>query len=149
LRRHGDGLARLPGGAYAARGRVDDAMNLGGIKVAAVELEGAVLRGGGAGFTSAADLAAVAVPSPGGGPDALVLVLVPGASSPAALLDTAALASAGTAALRGALSPLFRVDRVVLRPQGLPRTATGKVMRRVLRAELVGEVGEGGRRARL
>ena len=33
LRRHGDQLARLPGGFYRAQGRADDTMNLGGIKV--------------------------------------------------------------------------------------------------------------------
>ena len=33
LRRHGDAFERLPGGAYRALGRVDDTMNLGGIKV--------------------------------------------------------------------------------------------------------------------
>jgi acetyl-CoA synthetase len=33
LRRHADAFERLPGGAYRALGRVDDTMNLGGIKV--------------------------------------------------------------------------------------------------------------------
>lgn len=33
LRRHGDMVQRLPGGLYAALGRSDDTMNLGGIKV--------------------------------------------------------------------------------------------------------------------
>ena len=33
LRRHGDEVERLSGGAYRALGRVDDTMNLGGIKV--------------------------------------------------------------------------------------------------------------------
>ena len=33
LRRHGDEVERLPGGFYAAHGRCDDTMNLGGIKV--------------------------------------------------------------------------------------------------------------------
>ena len=33
LRRHGDEMQRLPGGLYAALGRTDDNMNLGGIKV--------------------------------------------------------------------------------------------------------------------
>lgn len=34
LRRHGDEMERLPGGRYyRAHGRVDDTMNLGGIKV--------------------------------------------------------------------------------------------------------------------
>ena len=33
LRRHGDEFERLPNGYYRALGRVDDTMNLGGIKV--------------------------------------------------------------------------------------------------------------------
>jgi hypothetical protein len=37
LRRHGDAFERLPGGAYRALGRVDDTMNLGGIKVSSGE----------------------------------------------------------------------------------------------------------------
>jgi acetyl-CoA synthetase len=129
-------------------------MNLGGIKIAAVELEAAV-RGGGAGFgpDAVAEVAAVAVPAPGGGPDSLVLVVVPapppggggGAGAPrASRLDPAALAASGTAALRSTLSPLFRVDRVVVREGGLPRTATGKVMRRVLRDEVSAGGGGGG-----
>jgi len=37
LRRHGDAFERLPGGSYRALGRLDDTMNLGGIKVGAGE----------------------------------------------------------------------------------------------------------------
>lgn len=33
LRRHGDEIERTVGGYYRAHGRVDDTMNLGGIKV--------------------------------------------------------------------------------------------------------------------
>jgi hypothetical protein len=35
LRRHGDEIERTVGGYYRAHGRVDDTMNLGGIKVRA------------------------------------------------------------------------------------------------------------------
>ena len=35
LRRHGDYMERMPTGFYRAHGRVDDTMNLGGIKVSA------------------------------------------------------------------------------------------------------------------
>ena len=38
LRRHGDIFERLPGGYYTAKGRSDDTMNLGGIKVYLVYL---------------------------------------------------------------------------------------------------------------
>ena len=39
LRRHGDYFKRVGGGYFAAGGRADDTMNLGGIKVSSVELE--------------------------------------------------------------------------------------------------------------
>ena len=39
LRRHGDQMQRLPGGYYRAHGRVDDTMNLGGIKISSAEVE--------------------------------------------------------------------------------------------------------------
>ena len=39
LRRHGDGVERLADGYYRIHGRVDDTMNLGGIKVSSAEIE--------------------------------------------------------------------------------------------------------------
>ena len=40
MRRHGDAFERLPGDGYRALGRLDDTMNLGGIKVGASERVG-------------------------------------------------------------------------------------------------------------
>ncbi len=39
LRRHGDQMQRLENGYYKALGRMDDDMNLGGIKVSSVQIE--------------------------------------------------------------------------------------------------------------
>ena len=39
LRRHGDGVERLTDGYYRIHGRVDDTMNLSGIKVSSAEIE--------------------------------------------------------------------------------------------------------------
>ncbi|NOY28539.1 MAG: AMP-binding protein [Oligoflexia bacterium] len=128
LRRHGDRMARMPGGFYRAMGRVDDTMNLGGIKVSSAEIERACLAKGGA-----EELAAVAIPQPGGGPDALVLFVVPSHGS-AATADELAHAFQGR--IRAHLNPLFKVSAVHLR-DALPRTASGKIMRRVLRGELL------------
>jgi len=128
LRRHGDHLARLPGGFYRAMGRVDDTMNLGGIKVSSAEIERAC--------ASAVELdacAAVAVPPAGGGPEQLVVFAVPAAGAPA---DPTVLAAAFQRSIRADLNPLFKVTAVHVR-ESLPRTASGKVMRRVLRRELV------------
>ena len=49
---------------YRALGRTDDTMNLGGIKVGAVELERACVEG----VPCVAEAAAVACPPPGEGP---------------------------------------------------------------------------------
>lgn len=112
LRRHGDEMARLPGGMYVALGRCDDTMNLGGIKVSSVELERAVM-------------AAV--------PERLLLFLViqGGADS-----STARLKSSCQRAVSSSLNPLFKIEEVVLRTS-LPRTSSNKVMRRVLRDEMM------------
>ena len=131
LRRHGDEFSRLAGGVYAARGRADDAMNLGGVKVSATEVERAVL-GDASCASSLVEVAAVGVPGVGGGPEALVLAVVARAGAAA---EPAAVRAAAQAAIRRSLNPLFRVDRVVV-VEALPRTATGKVMRRELRAGL-------------
>jgi len=128
LRRHGDHMQRLPGGRYRALGRVDDTMNLGGIKISSAELERSV-----AGVDGVAEVAAVAVPPPGGGPDRLVVYAVP---SPGVTPDTERWRREMQAAIRAKLNPLFRVDRVIAIDE-LPRTASAKVMRRELRSRLM------------
>ncbi|KAL6782506.1 hypothetical protein ACKKBG_A07040 [Auxenochlorella protothecoides x Auxenochlorella symbiontica] len=149
LRRHGDEVERLGGGLYRALGRADDTMNLGGIKTSSAELERAVT----AGVEGVVEAAAVACPAPGGGPDLLYLFLVlggdargvtSGASVGSGAIgatdnDPASskhLAAAAQRAISQRLNPLFRVHRVLVR-QALPRNAANKVMRRVLRDELV------------
>jgi acetyl-CoA synthetase len=123
LRRHGDYMACLGNGYYRAMGRVDDTMNLGGIKVSSAEIERAFQ-----GIEALVETAAIAVPPPGGGPARLVVYAVaPGA-------DPAELEAAMTGAVREKLNPLFKIDEVVP-VDSLPRTASNKVMRRRLRAD--------------
>ncbi|MEM1415620.1 MAG: AMP-binding protein [Myxococcota bacterium] len=129
LRRHGDWMERLPGGYFRAHGRADDTMNLGGIKTSSAEIERAV-----AGAEGVLETAAIAVPPKGGGPSLLVIVAVPDGD---ATLDAEALRSAFQKSIRTHLNPLFKVHSVELRAT-LPRTASGKVMRRVLRKETSG-----------
>jgi acetyl-CoA synthetase len=124
LRRHGDHMKRLPNGYYRALGRVDDTMNLGGIKVSSAEIERVVAR-----VPGVAECAAVAVSPPAGGPARLVVYAVP---LPGHDPDTEAWRREMQAEIRAELNPLFRVDEVVL-IEALPRTASAKVMRRLLR----------------
>lgn len=124
LRRHGDQMVRLPGGYFRALGRVDDTMNLGGIKVSAAEIERVCNRVDGIHET-----AAIGVPPAGGGPDRLVLFAV---LKPGWMPSRTELRSRFQSAIRSGLNPLFKVSDVRI-VDALPRTASNKVMRRVLR----------------
>ena len=119
LRRHGDELIRLPGGFYRALGRSDDTMNLGGIKTSSAEIE-TLLKV----IPGVRDAAAVAV-APGGGPSLLVIFAVADG-------EKASLLTEMQNVIKTKLNPLFKIHDLVLLDQ-LPRTASGKVMRRVLR----------------
>ena len=124
LRRHGDGVERLADGYYRIHGRVDDTMNLGGIKVSSAEIEG-VLNA----VNGIREVAAIAVSPPDGGPSQLVIyaVLLPET-------DTTSLTASLQAAIREHLNPLFRIHDLIV-VDALPRTASNKIMRRVLRDE--------------
>ena len=129
LRRHGDRMERLPNGSYRAHGRTDDTMNLGGIKVSSAEIERVLNR-----VPGVVETAAVGAPPPGGGPERLVVFAVLAAGSEVAEDQ---LATTMRTALRDQLNPLFRLAELRL-VDTLPRTASHKVMRRVLRDTLRG-----------
>ena len=128
LRRHGDAMERLPGGYYRAQGRVDDTMNLGGIKVSSVEIERVLNLA-----PAIRETAAVAVAPPGGGPSMLWVFAV--------LQDDGHQATVGLEgqlqqAIRTHLNPLFKISAVTV-IENLPRTASHKIMRRLLRDQAV------------
>ncbi|UCG50708.1 MAG: AMP-binding protein [Candidatus Latescibacterota bacterium] len=124
LRRHGDETEALPGGYYRGRGRADDTMNLGGIKVSSSEIERTLNS-----VDGLFETAAIAVDPPGGGPSRLVIYLVP---EPGADLKPETVKKDMQRAIATGLNPLFKIHdvRVV---DTLPRTASNKVMRRALR----------------
>jgi acetyl-CoA synthetase len=128
LRRHGDRLERLSNGYYRAHGRVDDTMNLSGIKVSAVEIEQCLNR-----VDGIAETAAIAVSPADGGPSQLIVYVVPVSehgespdNSPSDLLTPLQIA------LKQQLNPLFKIHALVV-VEALPRTASNKMMRRLLR----------------
>jgi len=124
LRRHGDQVARLPGGYYRAQGRADDTMNLGGIKVSSLELERVVEK-----HLRVFEAAAVAVQPGGEGAERLVVFAV--LSSPT---DRQDLGRELRAMVAGELNPLFKIHDLVV-VDSLPRTASNKLMRRELRRQ--------------
>ncbi|XP_056170954.1 probable acyl-activating enzyme 17, peroxisomal [Syzygium oleosum] len=128
LRRHGDLFECTSKGYYHAHGRADDTMNLGGIKVSSIEIE----RICNAVDENILETAAIGVPPAEGGPEQLIIAAVLMEPVP----DMDKLRIAFNSAVQKRLNPLFRVSRVVP-VSSLPRTATNKVMRRVLRQQLV------------
>jgi acetyl-CoA synthetase len=123
LRRHGDHFRRVHDRVYQAGGRVDDTMNLGGIKISSAEIERVLNQ-----LSGITETAAVAY-SKNGGPEELIVFVV-GDSS----LQPVTLLPAMNNQLKSQLNPLFKVSQIELVPN-LPRTASGKVMRRELRAK--------------
>ncbi|KAF3792031.1 putative acyl-activating enzyme 17 [Nymphaea thermarum] len=131
LRRHGDEFERTVGGFYRAHGRADDTMNLGGIKVSSIEIE-RICNGVDDGVL---ETAAIGVPPLGGGPEQLVIAVVFKDANFSSEADLSSLKKAFNSSLQRKLNPLFRVSHIVVMPS-LPRTASNKIMRRVLRQQL-------------
>lgn len=132
LRRHGDIIKRTAGGFFIVQGRADDTMNLGGIKTSSVEIERVCNRAA----ESVLETVAVGAAPPQGGPELLVVfvVLKEGFNS-----DPEKLRVLFSNAIQQNLNPLFKVSVVKIVPE-LPRTATNKLLRRVLRDDIKKEL---------
>lgn len=123
LRKHGDELVRLENGYYKAQGRADDAMNLGGIKVSSIQIEEVINQ-----LDYIKESAAIAISPKGGGPSQLVVYAVCQATD----VSTEEKLKRAKQMIRERLNPLFKIEKL-LEIDSLPRTASGKVMRRKLR----------------
>jgi len=123
LRRHGDEMKQLDNDYYKAQGRVDDAINLGGIKVSSVQIEAVVNS-----LDFIKESAAIGVIPKGGGPNILVIYYVESNSN---LSETEKLLQTKNS-IKKQLNPLFKVSGLV-KISVLPRTASNKIMRRKLR----------------
>jgi acetyl-CoA synthetase len=123
LRRHGDELKQYPNGYYSIQGRVDDTMNLGGIKVGAAEIERAIT-----GIPGIAETAAIAVSLNGQGRSELVIY-----ATTTADLNVADTQKSMQQKINAHLNPLFKIYELIF-VRELPKTATNKIIRRALRA---------------
>lgn len=130
LRRHGDEMKRLPDGYWRVLGRADDTMNLGGIKVSSAEIEQTLQS-----VPGLVETAAIAV-APDDGPSQLVIYAVPRSGE---AMSVEAAQAAMQQAIRKDLNPLFKIQSVIF-VDALPRTASNKVMRRVLRDQYLKSV---------
>ncbi|WP_298364731.1 AMP-binding protein [uncultured Lutibacter sp.] len=123
LRRHGDQMQLLENGFYKAQGRVDDAMNLGGIKVSSIQIESVINK-----LDFVKESAAIAVSPKNGGPSELVVYYVEIASEKTSKEKFVEAKNC----IKKQLNPLFKLTDLI-KIDILPRTASNKVMRRKLR----------------
>jgi acetyl-CoA synthetase len=124
LRRHGDQIQRLANGNYFILGRVDDEMNLGAIKVSAVEIERALV-----GIEGITETAAIAIPLSSPGRSHLIIY-----AATTNDLSKKIIKELMQERINQHLNPLFKIHDVLLVPE-LPKTASNKIMRRTLREQ--------------
>jgi acetyl-CoA synthetase len=119
----GDGCRRDEDGYYWITGRVDDVLNVSGHRMGTAEFESALLI-----LDAVAEAAVVGYPHPVKGQGVYAYVVLQQGEDPAqeGLLERL------QQVVRAQIGAHARVDRFQLVP-GLPKTRSGKVMRRILR----------------
>jgi acetyl-CoA synthetase len=122
---HGDWASVDEDGHWFLHGRADESMNVAGRKVGPAEVEGAMLQ-----HPGVAEAAVIGVPDDIKG-EAIVGFAV---AKPGAQLDSSAVSRT----VVEVLGPTFRPREIVLVPE-LPKTQSGKIVRRLLRQNYLGE----------
>jgi acetyl-CoA synthetase len=119
----GDGARRDADGYYWITGRVDDVMNVSGHRIGTAEVESALVL-----HDAVAEAAVVSFPHDikGEGIYAYVTLMVGNNE------DREALRSELVALVRQEIGPFARPEHIQFAP-GLPKTRSGKIMRRILR----------------
>jgi len=124
----GDGCSRDESGYYCITGRVDDVLNVAGHRMGTAELESALVS-----VEEVAEAAVVGYPHALKGQGVYAFVAMqPGHEA------SSDVEKAMQSALRVAIGPVAKVDVFQFVP-GLPKTRSGKVMRRILRKVAEGE----------
>jgi acetyl-CoA synthetase len=126
----GDGCRRDEDGYYWITGRVDDVLNVSGHRLGTAELETALMQ-----HETVAEAAVVGFPHDIKGTGILAyVVLKPGRSD----FKEGDLIGALKEQVRHAIGPIATPDRIEI-VSGLPKTRSGKVMRRILRQVALGK----------
>jgi acetyl-CoA synthetase len=127
----GDGCRRDEDGYYWITGRIDDVINVSGHRLGTAEVESALVA-----HEAVAEAAVVGYPHDlkGQGIYAYVALTVDGAA-----LDPQQLRGALKEKVRQVIGPFASPDVIQIAVKGLPKTRSGKIMRRVLRKIAAGE----------
>jgi len=124
----GDGCHRDQDGYYWITGRVDDVLNVAGHRLGTAEIEGALV-----GHEACAEAAVVGYPHDVKGTGIYAFVLLNAGST-----GSADLARELRDAVRKDISAIATPDKIQF-VEGLPKTRSGKIMRRILRKIAEGE----------
>jgi len=129
----GDGCRRDEDGYYWIIGRVDDVLNVSGHRLGTAEIESALVE-----HEAAAEAAVVGYPHEVKGTGIYAFVdVVPGYEAE----DPEELIGALKDQVRHSIGPIAAPDRIQI-VTGLPKTRSGKIMRRILRQIAAGEYGD-------
>ena len=126
----GDGCHRDKDGYYWITGRVDDVLNVSGHRLGTAEIESALVA-----HPAVAEAAVVGYPHEIKGTGIYAYVLINPAFDHS---DPTELATLLKAQVRKAIGPIACPDNVQIAP-GLPKTRSGKIMRRILRQIAAGQ----------
>ncbi len=126
----GDGCRRDEDGYYWITGRVDDVLNVSGHRLGTAEVESALVA-----HESVAEAAVVGFPHEIKGTGIYAYVLV---TPEFQETETEELVDVLRSQVRRAIGPIATPDRIQIAP-GLPKTRSGKIMRRILRSIAAGE----------
>jgi acetyl-CoA synthetase len=120
----GDGVRRDDDGYYWITGRIDDVLNVSGHRLGTAEIESALVA-----HESVAEAAVVGFPHPLKGQAIYAYVLL---TADAMSTDRDQVAGALKEQVRHAIGA-FAAPEVIHIASGLPKTRSGKIMRRILR----------------
>ena len=126
----GDGARRDQDGYYWITGRVDDVINVSGHRMGTAEIESALVA-----HAKVAEAAVVGMPHPIKGQGIYAYVTLNASEEPSDDLRKLLVAW-----VRNEIGPIATPDVIQFAP-GLPKTRSGKIMRRILRKIAEGETG--------
>jgi acetyl-CoA synthetase len=126
----GDGCRRDEDGYYWITGRVDDVINVSGHRMGTAEVESALVA-----HEAVAEAAVVGFPHEIKGQGIFAYVILGAVNNGA---TPAELVGALKEKVRHVIGPIATPDRIMIVP-GLPKTRSGKIMRRILRNIAAGE----------
>jgi acetyl-CoA synthetase len=126
----GDGCRRDENGFYRITGRVDDVMNISGHRIGTAEVESAINS-----HADVVESAVVGYPHDIKGQGIYAYVIVPSTTK-----DHDTLRKEIIAEVNKIIGPIAKPDKIQI-VSGLPKTRSGKIMRRILRKVAEGDVG--------